>query len=355
MQSRLSVTVLLLLLYAGLSSAATVRLITIGPGEAFWSVYGHTALAIDDQVYGFGYFDFIDGSLITSFIANDMQYKMGISTFADELYYAQQDNRRFSVQVLDLSPLAVSRLQQDLARHYLPVNRSYQYDYFVNNCSTKIRDYINDATDGLLYQRAQNISDQSYADLTMPAYHQSAMHLGLALGYGSESYHKVSDWQSMAFPLALEQFMAQHMSDIIVAESTLYAPAQDSYPWLKNNAVYLALIALLLLAAIPVLRKVIICAWFCLFSVIGIVLIIMWLFSAHPIAANNFNILLANPLLFLACFKIAGRLLFVFLMISQILWLMLSVSLSACYLLPLAVINVIYLAVLYKNIKQQSN
>ncbi len=352
MRSRFTVVVLLLL-YSTLSSATTVRLITIGPGDAFWSVYGHTALAIDDQVYGFGYFDFIDGSLVTSFIANDMQYKMGVSSFSDELYYAQKDNRRFTVQVLDLPPMAVNRLQQDLARHYLPKNRSYQYDYFDNNCSTIIRDYLNEATSGALYHRAQQISGHSYANLTMPSYHQSAMHLGLALGYGYGAYDSINDWQAMAFPLAFERFIHEHMSDFIITEKDIYIPSQDALPLFKNNAVYFGLLALLMMASIPVIRKGIICSWFWLMSAIGLVLTVMWLFSAHPIAAGNFNILLANPLLFLACFKTPRRYLFGFLLLSQLLWIIMATIWQAWYLLPLVLVNIIYLLVLHRSSRDQ--
>src|SRR5690554_5165416 len=133
----------------------TVRLITIGPGEAFWSVYGHTALAIDDRVYAFGYFDFDEDNLFKAFVLNDMNYAMGVSTLSDELYWAEHSQRQFTEQTLQLSAASIQQLQQQLVHHYLPENRRYQYDYFSNNCATKVRDFLNQATDGELYQRAQ--------------------------------------------------------------------------------------------------------------------------------------------------------------------------------------------------------
>ena len=125
--------VLLFLLCCQTSSATSVRLITIGPGDAFWSAFGHTAIAIDDAVYGFGYFSF-DDDLVSSFIRNQMEYDIGISDFNHEIYLAQQQNRDFSVIELNLSAADSKQLIDYLQWHILPENQSYSYDYFLNNC-----------------------------------------------------------------------------------------------------------------------------------------------------------------------------------------------------------------------------
>ncbi|KAA3649333.1 MAG: DUF4105 domain-containing protein, partial [Proteobacteria bacterium] len=229
-------------------NSQTVRLITIGPGEAFWSVYGHTALAIDNQVYAFGYFNFAEDNLFKAFLINDMRYAMGISDLSDELYWAESQRRQFTEQILAISPLAVQQLKQQLDYHYLPQNRHYAYDYFDNNCATKVRDFLNQATAGELFQQSQLKSPYSYADLTLPTYRQSAMRFGLALGYGYQAYQKLNYWQSMAFPMVIKDFMNQQMSDRVVNEAVLYQPPAESWQILKDHAFYLILLGGLLIA-----------------------------------------------------------------------------------------------------------
>lgn len=331
-------------MYSGSVLSQTVRLITIGPGDAFWSVYGHTALAIDDQVYAFGYFDFADDSLIQSFIANDMRYEMGISNIDDELYAAEYYQRQFTEQILDLPSNTVLGIRAVLNQHYLPENRAYPYDYFDNNCATKIRDLINRATEGALLKRASELSPYSYAELTLPAYHQSAMRFGLALGYGYQAYKDITDWQSMAFPVAMKHFFSTHMSDYVVQEYVLYDPPVDNWTWFKNHAFYLVLLCVLLIAwIIKPLRHGLVISWFWLASLVGCVLLLLWFVLPHPIADGNFNVLLTNPLLFLAVLRRPPRFSVGMLMIGQGLWLGFAFYWQAWYLMPLAFINLLFL------------
>lgn len=321
----------------------TVRLITIGPGEAFWSVYGHTAIAIDDQVYAFGYFDFSEDNLFKAFLLNDMNYAMGVSELSDELYWAEHSQRQFTEQILDLSPLAVEQLKQQLAQHYLPENRRYQYDYFANNCATKIRDFLNQATNGQLFQQAQAISPYSYADLTLPAYHQSAMRLGLAFGYGYRGYEKISYWQAMAFPVVIKNFFSRQMADAVISEAVIYEPPPDSWPLLRNHAFYLMLLSILIVGwLIKPLRPYIVNTWLYFASLIGGVLLLLWFVLPHPMADGNFNILLANPLLFLAALRKQSQIIPVLLIIGQFVWLGFAWYWQAWYLLPLMLVHVLY-------------
>jgi len=322
----------------------TVRLITIGPGEAFWSVYGHTALAIDNEVYAFGYFDFAEDNLFKAFLLNDMNYAMGISDLNDELYWAEHSQRQFTEQVLDISPLAVQQLKQTLAQHYLPKNRHYQYDYFDNNCATKIRDLLNQATTSQLYQQSQGISPYSYADLTLPSYHQSAMRFGLAMGYGYRAYDKISYWQAMAFPQVIKDFFSHQMSKAVASEVVIYQPPTATWRVLKDHTFYLILLSVMVLGwMVKSLRQYVITAWFYLASLIGVVLFLLWFVLPHPIADGNFNVLLANPLLFLAVIRKPSQLIPLLLIASQSVWLVFAWYWQAWYLVPLMFVQVLFL------------
>ncbi|KAA3647524.1 MAG: hypothetical protein DWP95_02945, partial [Proteobacteria bacterium] len=83
--------------------------------------------------------------------------------------------------------------------------------------------------------------------------------------------------------------------------------------------------------------------WFYLASFMGVVLLLLWFVLPHPIADGNFNVLLTNPLLFLAAHRQRPGLTVRFLMVCLLLWLGFAMYWQAWYLLPLAAIHLLFL------------
>lgn len=313
--------------------AQQVRLITIGPGEEFWSVYGHTAIAIDEDVYGFGYFSF-DLETVKAFVHNEMMYELGLSSMAHEDHLARRQNRDFSVIKLDLQPAQAAAIAQYLRWHYRPENQTYRYDYFLQNCATKIRDLLILAWPQTWEQGSQQVTESSYFDYTFPARHQGLMNFGLAVGYGPSAYVSRSDWELMAFPVHLEQHLLQLSLDQ-VGERQLWFEAQHEYDlayyWRTHWALLLWWVIWTGLLWSPRWRwpaKL----WFGLHGLIGCVLLAGWWFTPHQVMAWNANILLFTPL----GWFIAGRPRLRWLVtLGWLLWLLISVWLGAWYLMPL--------------------
>ncbi len=320
-------------------SAASIKLITIGPGDAFWSAFGHTAIAIDDAVYGFGYFSF-DDDIIGSFIGNRMQYDLGVSDFNYEIKLAQQQNRDFSTIQLSLTVDEVNQILEYLRWHMLPENQSYRYDYFLNNCSTKVRDLLND----VFHQNLKNKSSlqegelkSSYIDQTFPAKHQGLMNFGLALGYGWPAYTARNSWELMAFPLYLENHLLHHLIDQsnsreMLIQAELGNPIQSFVltHWFLILYVLLWLVFLLFKPTQRMASKL----WFIWHGVIGVVLLSLWVLTPHSVANWNFNVLLMMPL---------GLLVIQFKRMMSVIvwcwfcWLILAMYLQAWYLTPLLI------------------
>ncbi|WP_223788910.1 DUF4105 domain-containing protein [Marinicella meishanensis] len=314
------------------AAAQQVRLITIGPGDAFWSAYGHTAIAIDDEVYGFGYFSF-DLETIKAFINNQMMYELGLSSSNHEHHLARSQNRDFSVITLDLEPAQVAAISHYLQWHYRPENQTYRYDYFLQNCATKIRDLLILAWPNRWEQDSQQTTESSYFDLTFPARHQGLMNLGLAMGYGPAAYAPRTDWELMAFPVHLERHLLQ-MGLPQVGERDLLFDAHHAqglrYYWLTHWALLSWLLLWTLLLSRPWVAAA--KAWFWVHGLIGVVLLAGWWLTPHQVMAWNANILLFTPLGWFTAWwprlKLAVGL-------GWLLWLLISVWLGAWYLLPL--------------------
>lgn len=320
-----------------------VKLITIGPGSAFWSAFGHTALAVDNRVFGFGYFSFEDEGLIKSFIDNKMFYDIGISNYQDELLYAKWQNRTFIVQDLNFTAQQKQQLLDFLNWHNLPENQSYRYDYFINNCATKIRDIIDEIWQGLVQGSFSQTSNESYFSQTFPAKNQALMNFGIVLGYGWPAYKKRTAWELMAFPVYFQNKISELSNNKVSTAKTVYKaePEPVISSWVKTHWFLWVYVLILLMA----LKSQITRHYALVFIsytqfILGLLILYFWLFSGHTITHWNFNVLLFTPLVF--CLQLSHR--FKWLILSSYLcWALTALILSAWYFLPICMLHIYWL------------
>lgn len=143
----------------GLSKAEDLRfkLVTFGPGDDIPSYWCHTAIVVEDihfheaKIYNFGLFSFGD-DFIYNFLKGRMIFSVGAGNPAAYFSYYQGENRE--IRMLSLNIPLKNRLQlaAKLAWHVLPENKNYVYDHYLDNCSTRLRDLIDRAVDGQLFE-----------------------------------------------------------------------------------------------------------------------------------------------------------------------------------------------------------
>ncbi|MCX7553548.1 DUF4105 domain-containing protein [Marinicella sp. S1101] len=325
----------LILLAAGqMAHAKSVKLITIGPGAAYWSAFGHTAIAVGDDVYGFGYFSF-DDDIFTEFISNQMQYEVGLSDINTEFRLAQRQQRDFSIIDLIMTEAEVEQLESYLKWHNLPENRSYQYDYFLNNCATKIRDILDQVWQGQLAAEAASDAQSNYYKQSFPAKKQGWMNFGLAVGYGWMAYDDRTDWELMAFPVFLEKSILELMPDKVRANQSITATKAENTVYLLFRSHWLMIAYVIfwtVLLFLPQTKRMFANAWFKWHALIGLVMLLLWFLTPHAALAWNFNVLLFSPLGF---FVKASQTMVKVIFLSILLWLVMVCFAHAWYLLPL--------------------
>src|SRR5690606_9482759 len=108
--------------------------------------------------YNFGYFDMEEPGFTANFIRGEMHYMLVALPLSQDLEYYRQAGRGVSIQWLDLEPEQALRLAAALAENAKPGNARYRYDYFLDNCSTRVRDALDDALGGLLSAQLQGRS-----------------------------------------------------------------------------------------------------------------------------------------------------------------------------------------------------
>ncbi len=127
------------------SDNTVISVLTCGPGDELYSQFGHSAFRIQDfnkhydVVYNYGVFDFNKPNFILNFAKGKLYYRLDKAPYD---YFHQQylyENREVKKQVLNLSLAQRKKLILFLENNAKPENATYQYDFFYNNCATKIR------------------------------------------------------------------------------------------------------------------------------------------------------------------------------------------------------------------------
>lgn len=307
-------------------SELTIYVMTMGPGSLVWERFGHNAIwvhdALDgtDRAYNYGLFDFAQENFILRFVQGRMLYWMeGLDAYLTAGHY-RQDDRSVWVQELNLTPADRVRLRDFLEWNEREENRYYRYDYYRDNCSTRVRDAIDHVLEGRLRAAtAATPSGSTYRSHTRRlTTNDVPIYTGLLIGLGSPVDREISLWEEMFLPLKLREHLrlATTLDEsgrevpLVAAEMTLYEstrpPVREApplwWPW------YL-LVGALLAGAIVALARVSprsrggrygFAALVGLVSLVagvgGLVLAGLWLFTDHAAAYFNENLLHLNPL-----------------------------------------------------------
>lgn len=297
--------------------APRIGVATMQPGEIFFERFGHNAVVVDDPAvaggptsYNFGFFDLDEPGFFPRFVRGDMRYMLVALPLEDDLAYYREVGRGVSVQWLDIDPAAATSLAAALELNARPENARYRYDYFTDNCSTRVRDAIDRATGGALRRqlstRSQGNSFRSEAvRLASPA---TWMWLGFDLGLGPAADRVNSGWEDAFVPMRLADGLRNaRRTDgrpLVVAEAVLLPhrlapePAPEArawWPWLLAGATIGAGLAALARRR-PRLAAAVAAAWWTLAGLAGLLMLFLWLGTEHRFAWANRNLLLLSPL-----------------------------------------------------------
>jgi hypothetical protein len=136
-----------------------IHVITVGQGDDLFSRFGHIALMVEDRqadtetVYNFGTFDFDDPKLRLRYARGFLNYWLSTSRFDRFMRYNIATNRDVWIQTLSLSSEQTAEAVRLLEENARPENRYYAYRHYLDNCCTRIRDLLDEVTDGALQRQ----------------------------------------------------------------------------------------------------------------------------------------------------------------------------------------------------------
>lgn len=307
-----------------LSPAAQISLITADPGEEIYSYFGHSAIHIRDtmqgidRVFNYGTFDFNTPNFYLKFIKGQLNYKLSVGRFDGFLENYIEDNRSLYAQTLNLSASDAQRLYDLLIENYRPENRAYLYDFFFDNCATRIRDILEKAMPNrVFFVEKSNETPLNFRQLIDPYIRQNKwLDFGIDLILGAKTdriatpreYMFLPDYLKAAFDKATIDTAANATRIPLIKSSKVLFKAT---PPLHNNSVWsflttptlvFALLCLsVLLLSIIAQKYHISLRWFdnLLFGAVGLlgcILLFCWFGTDHKVLVNNYNLLWAMPL-----------------------------------------------------------
>lgn len=142
-----------------LSPNAEVSILTCSPGDDFYESYGHSAIRVKDvnnridNVYNYGTFAFSDDFAI-QFMEGKLDYWVNVEKYPNFRYQYDMEKRSIYEQELNLNTKQKQQIFDFLTENAKEENKYYRYDFRHNNCSSKLRDVIEEAI-GIQFSEAK--------------------------------------------------------------------------------------------------------------------------------------------------------------------------------------------------------
>ena len=297
-----------------------VTLLTCSPGQEIYELYGHTAIRCQqpgqalDAVFNYGVFDMSKPYFAWHFVLGQTDYM--VQPIPWDLFVMEYRERGSSIteQELNLTPWEAKRLTNRLLENCQPESREYRYNFLYKNCTTMVRDMVEEAINGCI-QYPDTLPHQTYREIL---HHYTAEHPwaqeGNDLLLGADVDTILSEHAAMFVPDNLMQAfdgafirtargdmrpLVRHKAVILEARPQIVEPEFPLLPWQSMLAFGAVCLFIVLL---EVWTKRLFWLWDVLLLFLqgaaGTLLTFMFLFSDHPAVGSNWQILLLNPIAF---------------------------------------------------------
>ncbi len=300
-----------------LSSNAKISLLTCSPGEAIYELFGHTAVRVNDSsqgidlVFNYGIFDFDTPGFVVKFVRGKLLYKLGVDQYRRFEYQYKVQNRRVIEQVFNFNQSEKQIVFDYLLRNAKPENAYYQYDFFYDNCSSRVFDVLKDTLENnLTYQ----IPEKKYI-----TYRQQLDY------YIDGDIYPKSPWADFGMDLILgmpadeiadfegETYLPDHLS-----KNFTFGTLRNAVPLVQPNSIIVlqkkpprvprfsitplllfwflcGLTGFLFFAKNNTFTKVIDFTLFLLLGLSGALFVFMWVGTDHEVCHKNLNMIWMNP------------------------------------------------------------
>ena len=304
-----------------LSCGYRITLITCAPGNELYSIFGHTAIRVQDslsgadQVFNYGTFEF-SPDFYVQFIRGKLLYALSVEDYNEFLYTYEIENRSVVEQELQLTCEQKKKLFTALLINAKKENRYYRYDFLFDNCTTRAKDMVKQqVATSLQFKDILDGNQPSFRNLIhsyLDAGNQHWSKLGIDILLGARLDRKVTNEEAMFLPDYLlkgfDRAVINSKNKLVIPPSTLLKMDSQLGKGFTIHPFFTFLILLILALFISFRKKktslVFDRIFFVVLGLAGFLLLFMWFGTDHYVARNNYNLLWALPTHIAAAFFI---------------------------------------------------
>ncbi len=295
------------------NSGLRISLLTCGPGyDAIYEVFGHTAVRIidserhTDHVYNYGTFDGFQKNFELKFMRGQVMYYLTVQEFNEFMDEYVNAKRTVNEQLLLINDDQKLNLAAFLDWNALPSNKEYKYDFFYDNCSTRIRDLLPHTLDNkFVYGKTlPDVKHYTFRDIINERFYATLWErFGINILLGSRIDRVMSDKDIMFLPDYLMKGLAGATlnGQPVAAKSELILPGGPAAPVPLNQPFILTLCLCILtitglsVKKLKLLGKIMSTTLLAVTGLLGCLILVMWFGTSHGGCHDNFNLLWLLP------------------------------------------------------------
>lgn len=288
-----------------------ISLLTCGTGEEIWEQFGHNAVRVTDSVrgtdyvYNYGTFSFGEGFEL-QFMRGKLLYYVSYYPYDNFLQEYEYLQRFVEEQVLDLPAEEKAAIQDFLVYNAKEENRYYKYDFFFDNCATRIRDIFPTAM-GEAFKFDQALPEEhhmTFRDLMNVFFYKKHFErLGCNILLGSRIDEVMTNNSVMWHPFYLRDALsgATYNGKVIAGDAKVVldmpprSPAGPNWPLIILSICCLLTVIGLMVPGLKLLGNIMSFIFLFVTGFLGVLILVMWFWTDHQGCQNNFNVLWALP------------------------------------------------------------
>ena len=308
-------------------SHSKISILTCDPGNEIYSLFGHSALRIEnsknnfDIVVNWGLFEFSENQFQFGydFAKGRLNYFMGLQSMSNFIMEYARSKRGVREQVLNLNDEEKLKLLYLIEENYKPENRSYRYEFFYDNCSSRIRDLLIKVIGKELEFNTSNKANKFTFREIIHEYlkYKPWLELGIDLVLGERIDVLVNNKQLMFLPDNIESALdngfikkSTGKNKIVLSKKIIINSTKSERPYSSIVIISWILFSITLIL-IYFKQNKLIDIWsittLSILGVLGFILIFMWFGTNHQATKMNFNLLWASPFHFVLVFYLVKK------------------------------------------------
>ena len=283
-----------------LSDKANVSVITCGTGNESYSLFGHTAIRVQDSVnaidvvYNYGAFDFNTPNFVMKFVKGDLQYFAVAHSYTNFINEYEYEKRSVYEQKLNIPVALKQKLFDNLNTSIVSGENYYTYKFIDKNCTSMVVAIINQTLNTNAIVKKED-TDGTYRTILYPYFDGHFYEkLGTSIIFGK----KVDQMGTQIFlPFELQKSLKKvtYKNQYLVKENKtlLEFKNQTPFSWWNNPYTYIVFLLLIFL----INKKSVALFYLSIMGILGLFFAFVGFYSQHLELGYNYNILLFNPTL----------------------------------------------------------